>query len=157
MAHTWTEHESCARCGTQIGEEYQSNHLGVRFCAGCYEDAVADRADAAPANLALDHVCTRCHGSLINGYHANYMGVLFCTRCFERTHTPEGRPRLEDREAEANAIIRSRTSDADDDFASQEEGEGVYLHDVFFVTTLLALVMYAVSKFGGAFLGITGP
>ncbi len=157
MAQTWAEHESCARCGASLGGEFRTNHLGVRFCQTCYEDSVVPRAAERSPDPVLEQVCNRCRGSLINGYHANYMGVLFCTACFERTHTPEGRPRADWAEREALSVAQQpRDRDEDGDAPAGEDEEGIYLHDVFFVTTILALVMYAVSRFGGALLALGG-
>lgn len=157
MAETWVEHESCARCGASLGGEYRTNHLGVRFCHTCYDGTVAALEEDRAADPAMEQVCNRCRGSLINGYHANYMGVLFCVNCFERTHTPEGRPRSDWAERDALSVAQQpRDRDDESENPSVEEEEGVYLHDVFFITTILALIMYAVARFGGALMSLGG-
>ena len=157
MAQIWAEHDTCARCDSPLDGGFQANHLGVRFCQACYDENVADRERERAAEPVTKQVCNRCRGSLINGYETNYMGVLFCTPCFERTHTPDGRPRGDWAEREALSVAQQpRERDDDLDLRSTEDEEGIYLHDVFFVTTILALVMYAVSRFGGALLALGG-
>ena len=163
MSETWSEHKACARCGSELGAEFATSRLGVRFCHTCFEEAVEERERDRDHDPSLQEVCNRCHGSLINGYHANYMGVHFCTSCFERTHTPDGRPLQDWAERDSVGIAQKRHHREDEGDggwvphdSEDEEGEGVYLHDVFFITTILALVMYAMSRFGGALLTLGG-
>lgn len=163
MNQTWAEHESCARCGNTLGDNFSANHLGVRFCPACYTDAVEEREQQRRCEPVLEQLCNRCHGSLINGYRTNYMGVYFCVPCFERTHTPEGRPRIDWDERDTIGIAQQGGSTRDRmepgsglEGLEEDEGGTVYLHEVFFATTLLALVMYAMSKFGGAIFTVTG-
>ena len=167
MSEAWSEHQSCARCGTTLGAEFSTTRLGVRFCLTCFKETVEEREREPTHDPGLEDVCHRCDGSLINGYRENYVGVYFCLTCFERTHTPDGRPRAEwldtdctdrtpteprEKGLDRNWVTSTRDRDMEDD----EEEEGIYLHDVFFVTTILALVMYAMARFGGALLGLGG-
>ena len=92
MSQTWTEHESCARCGGALKEEFAANHLGVRFCHTCYKEAVEVHEHDRHEDPGLAQLCHRCHGSLINGYQTNNLGLIFCVMCFDQTHAADGRP-----------------------------------------------------------------
>jgi len=161
---TWNENTTCARCGGSLDDGFESNHLGVRFCRGCFEDGVRDKmAERIARPPELTESCGRCDGALINGCHQNYMGVYFCTSCFERTHSPDGYPREPQGDAEPVAAppARRRRDDIDEgelsaNWMEGEEEEPIYLHDVFLVTTLFALVLYAVAQLSGSLFALSG-
>lgn len=154
MAERWLEQESCARCGSALEADHITNHLGVRFCQTCFAETAHQHARGA--DPALREVCNRCKGSLINGYATNYMGVFFCSSCFERTHTPDGRPRQDWEERAKLSTVQVPREEEDDFSVLDEEEEGVFLHDVFLATTILALIMYALSHLSGQLLTLGG-
>jgi len=79
----WPEHMLCARCGAALGEDFQENPLGLRFCNSCYVGAIQEKERERSSEIYLKGRCSECGGSLINGYRMSGLGVIYCIHCYD--------------------------------------------------------------------------
>ena len=77
----------CVRCGAVLGEDYEENSLGLRFCAECYDGPIREKERERDADIYLNKRCSNCGGSLINGYRQSKLGVIYCVSCYR--HLPK--------------------------------------------------------------------
>ncbi len=85
----WPERMLCVRCGAALGDDYEENSLGLRFCAECYGGTIREKERERDADTYLNKRCSNCGGSLINGYRQSKLGVIYCVSCYR--HLPKTR------------------------------------------------------------------